>query len=606
MTKIVDPDQLNQSTEVVIDTGAKTIQLLVAGNLSDVYPGATSGVTLQALYSFLKEEWKDDTDLNKFRFPIKMYTKTDGTFQNGWALADAQSRQLIRDAGWTEVSGDKYAGIISLGNFDEDVDQAYYQQVAGFDQAITNFDKSGNLNESILIYNHTGPEDFTDYLKTFLREQGKLYASYNLIAEQGLAELEPVLYRLPLSNAEDLKINETDGNIDSQAPYTSMEMTYLKGSGFTEWATGILYPAGAVVQEKTGSPKHWYFTAAGGTSNGTDVDDDTGVTDWVLYEGEEQIGTDYYAFNRVIDGNGASAQEIYNWAMRQLRKDTDINADTTTDPDQGGYGTVYGQLAIDLVEYVGDTLKTMPGVLIRNFDINDRNDMVFRDITVGYGLDDEDVPLVSTDRSYPFVAAGNLNFSANLVAEEDAKTIYSMYFLYITRKTGADLALADASGSDATLTSSTTSLSYLQAGDFIKMTGWTNPENNGIWSVVQVNSANDVDLTKEDGQTVQDETSGPTITIDENPFDSEGAIVVDDESGTDILDVIDAASISFDFDYTNNNQGGRTPNTDASVVVVAQGLEVAEWISVEATITQSTGIEIAVTANDERNYANPA
>ena len=38
MAKIVDPDQLNQATEVVLDTGAKTIQLLVAGNLNDTAP----------------------------------------------------------------------------------------------------------------------------------------------------------------------------------------------------------------------------------------------------------------------------------------------------------------------------------------------------------------------------------------------------------------------------------------------------------------------------------------------------------------------------------------------------------------------------------------
>lgn len=51
MAKIVDPDDLNQATEVVIATGAKTVQLLPAGNLNDASPGATSGVTMQAVYS---------------------------------------------------------------------------------------------------------------------------------------------------------------------------------------------------------------------------------------------------------------------------------------------------------------------------------------------------------------------------------------------------------------------------------------------------------------------------------------------------------------------------------------------------------------------------
>ena len=72
MAKIIDPDSLNQGIEVVISTGGKQIQLLIAGNLSNSSPGSTSGVTLQALYSFLKEEWKSDASLNKFKFPIQI------------------------------------------------------------------------------------------------------------------------------------------------------------------------------------------------------------------------------------------------------------------------------------------------------------------------------------------------------------------------------------------------------------------------------------------------------------------------------------------------------------------------------------------------------
>jgi hypothetical protein len=48
MAKIIDPDQLTQGSEVVFDTTARTIALAKVGNLSD------DGVTLQALYSFLK------------------------------------------------------------------------------------------------------------------------------------------------------------------------------------------------------------------------------------------------------------------------------------------------------------------------------------------------------------------------------------------------------------------------------------------------------------------------------------------------------------------------------------------------------------------------
>jgi len=64
MTLIVDPDNLNQGTEVAFNTTAKTITLSEAGNLT------SSGVTLKALYSFCKEEWKDDATLIPFEFPF--------------------------------------------------------------------------------------------------------------------------------------------------------------------------------------------------------------------------------------------------------------------------------------------------------------------------------------------------------------------------------------------------------------------------------------------------------------------------------------------------------------------------------------------------------
>ncbi len=90
MALITDPDDLNQATEVVISTGSKTIQLIEAGNLS------SDGVTLQCLYSFLKEEWKDDAALIPFSFPIEAITSKSFDFLDGWVLSDNTSKKLIR------------------------------------------------------------------------------------------------------------------------------------------------------------------------------------------------------------------------------------------------------------------------------------------------------------------------------------------------------------------------------------------------------------------------------------------------------------------------------------------------------------------------------
>jgi len=607
MAKLIDPDSLTQGQEITINTGSKLITLAAAGNLNNNDPGSTSGVTLQCIYSFLKEEWKTDAALNKFKFPLKMYTKTDGIFINGWVFTNAATRVFVRDAGWTEGSN-KYMGIVSLGNFDETTDQAYFQQAQGYGQGITSFDKTGNLNEYVDI------TSALSFFKTFLRIRPKVYAEYDLLSEQGISALEPVLYKLPLANTDDLKTTDTDLAIDTTAPYVGtaeltltdgsvtqgdptltstiggfvsgdvgklitiatgtnagqykivtytdtnnvdvdrnfeatggsitfikrpkgMKVNFLKGSKFSTWANSIVYVAGDVVQELTGSPKRWFFTAAGGTSNGSDVQDDIGVTDWVAYDGEVDMGTAatpvYYAFNRIITANGGTDAQVYDWMQRQLRvtgvgKDggvLDINQNDSPTTNQRRGTAIRGNIAELLGEYVGDTLKTKSGLRVVGFANDSINNFVFRDITVdGGGVNANTwLPVTTTERSFPFKATGTFVFSQNLIDDVNGDTKYTMYFT-------------------------------------------TNPGGN---------------------------------------FDTANAIIVDNNSGADITGEIDESPKAWDFDYTNNAQGGRTPNEDAAVTIVAQGLNGATWVLVTFTITKSSGQTITVNADDERNYANP-
>lgn len=427
MAKLIDPDSLTQGVEVIINTGAKTIQLLVAGNLNNASPGSTSGVTLQAIYSFLKEEWKSDGALNKFKFPLKMFTKTDGIFINGWVFADATSRNLVRDGGWTE-GANQYAGIISLGSFDATSDQAYYQNVVGYDANVktTNFNKTGNLNEAIAI---TG---FTGYLKSFLRIVGKIYSEYNLLSEQGITALEPVLYRLPLSNTPDLKINYSDVGLETSASYLGMRINYLKGVGFNTYSSSTAYPSSSVVYDDQVAPGRWFFAVNGGTSSlASTRATDAGVSGgWAPYDGERQIGSSYYAFNRLISGSNGTDQQIYNWVEYKLRTPGNINTTGSATANQRNTNIISGSVAELLLEYVGDTLKTKPGVYIYDFNPASTNNIKFRDITVnGGGVSSlTGIPVTTTERSFPFVAGGNINFSANLVAEPDVDTKYAMYF----------------------------------------------------------------------------------------------------------------------------------------------------------------------------------
>ena len=235
MAKLVDPDSLSinvngtpSTEEVAVDTDAKTIQLRIAGNLDDDSPGSTSGASLQCIYSFLKEEWKTNSSLNKHKFPIKAIYEAKFVMRYGWQWADAQTRQLIRDAGWQEIDGAEYACIISLGSQYDNTQQGYYAQVTGFDQSTSNFDKTGPLDEAVEIYDGSS-NDYRDYFKAYLREWQRTYSDYNLLTEQGFSALTYIAYRIPLSNADDIKnTGTTQAYIDgSNDPYQDMELQYF-------------------------------------------------------------------------------------------------------------------------------------------------------------------------------------------------------------------------------------------------------------------------------------------------------------------------------------------------------------------------------------------
>lgn len=521
MAKIVDPDGLNQGVEITIDTTGKTIQLNLAGNLNDTPPGKSSGVTLQALYSFLKEEWLSDAALNKFKFPLKAITEAKMDWQNGWGPLDDQTRDLIRDGGWKETTGDEYMCVVSLGSMvNSSADKAYYQQAAGYSATTAAMDKSGEVNEAVMIYNHTGPVNMRGFFKIYLREQGKTYSLSNLLKDQDLSALTYTVYKIPLSNTTDIKVTVTDNDIDTLALYTGMSVDFVKGTLFETWATGHNYVIGDVVQDPAND--RWYRCTTGHTAGATRA---ANAGNWEAFIGERQIGSEYYAFNKIVTGNNGRAEEIYAWAQRQLRKTDDINDNGNGD----NYGTVNGNLAPSLMNFLGDTLQTGKGVYIDGFNVNDQNRIEFYDITVdSTGVDTEGIPVVSTKRTFPFVAAGTISFSANLVADADA--YFRMYFL--------------------------------------------------------------------------NDDAGANAGAD---FDTEDAIVVNNNAGTPIQGSVSSAAISFDFDYDGNLQRGTGSNgKDAPVVIVALGKGGAEWISGEFTITRGTGLSFPVNAADERNYANPA
>lgn len=163
---------LNDEKSVYFDFYTREIWLLKQGNLSD------DGATLQSIYSFTKEEWKNDAELIYHPFPFIAITPEQFETQEGWifhegtdaasigagdTVQDTETRKLVRTGGWREIAANgtlnrEYVGVITLGNFEDNVnDLAYFQQ--GNDPTDTaaaqDFTFNGPVNEAINSYDYT-------------------------------------------------------------------------------------------------------------------------------------------------------------------------------------------------------------------------------------------------------------------------------------------------------------------------------------------------------------------------------------------------------------------------------------------------------------------
>jgi hypothetical protein len=450
MALIVDPDIIvsgNQYELAATPTGTKILTIDFAGSqLFLTKTGALSddGITLKALYSSLKEIWKNDTTAIRYPFPAVPITDEQMEFID-YSLGNDTTRQLIRTGGWAEKTGSttnrEYAGVVTLGSIGSG-DQVYYRQLAS-DGLPSNIVLTGPVNQAVQIFGDAsnGAFDYRGYLTLYVREQAKTYASSSL-TDIGVSTMTYQVYRFPLANGTDLKVTEADLTVD---------------------AYGVTITWYAVAQSRL-------------------------------------IGSTSRNFHVIIDGNNRTAEQIYMAVQSALRKASDVD---------DGSGTKTGSVTNELLQFVGDTLKTRldstGGVYIDNFQTADTNRLTFVDDT-------------GTERTFPFVASLVINFGANLVADADA--IYRVFF-----------------------------------------------------------------------------TDG---------YGTAGAITVNDNDDNPITGNVGGGnSVQVSFDYDGNNQGGRTPGTEAEITAVAIGLSTGQFVSATTTIQRSTANTVTLTASLERNYQNP-
>jgi len=233
---IVNGEDINHHTitGVVAETGLLVSSAFNSGEGTVGYAvsaavGGTvvDGATLQAVYSFLKEEWKTQgaghVDLIQFVFPLESITREQfeigGASHNDWDWRDDDTRNLIRTGGWAALDSagatiTEYAGIITLGSLDADT-QVYYQQVDSTSGTATdpqNFVLTGPVNQAIKTRDVGASEDFRAFLKIFARKKTKSYAESE-ISDIGVTSLETIVNRFPVSHIDDPAITATDGQL---------------------------------------------------------------------------------------------------------------------------------------------------------------------------------------------------------------------------------------------------------------------------------------------------------------------------------------------------------------------------------------------------------
>lgn len=289
---------------------------------------------------------------------------TDGSNPNGWTWADTSTRNALRDGGWSEYSAAgalqaQYAGFIGLGAITPATTVQPYYHLATAD-APTNFPFTDQFNVGVKVYGDAthGNFDKRTYAKTFAREYGKKFKS-SVLADTGAVATGANKQNFLISNEDDLKIIGLLGAVQ---------------------ATGDAAMAGAPY---------------------------SGIT--IAYYSANQtrsIGGTSFNFKTIIDGNGATLEQIYAKVQYLLRQATDINTSGTA-------GAKVGKIQSDLLAFVGDTLVTSASVFIDDIQTADSNRIEF--------FDDGGVK-----RTNPYTAAGTLSFNSVLVgAGSSYRLMYS-------------------------------------------------------------------------------------------------------------------------------------------------------------------------------------
>jgi hypothetical protein len=640
------------------DTNGTTLLRQYAGVIT---LGTFNDPTDRAYY----QQGNDPTDTNakeNFVFAdavnegVKTYNYTSSNNAYG-VVTYPHSNTINRDTGSWVTEGYQVGGKIQVVTSDVQQPVGTYtiESVTATDLEVTTDPFNANTTND---KNFTSAWDNRNVLNLFLRanstiSQSKSYDSATL-ADIGVSTLTNQVYRFPLTNSPDVKITgagapfETDGDI-TQAPWDgdSKDVINIKyfdtpfkaridsnvlrefgivvdsgtfsgqsGSatlGSASFNTGVTVPGGF-----EGGELIIYDTAANSYSGtSSEVSDSlkytiTGISGTTVSLDENLRGSGTptnisFALERSSANNTAnsvptSIENIYAAIQYQLRQDANINK-------VPGGNTVNGSTADELLGFVGDVITsgsatsapTNPegggtGVFLNGFQSADINDI-------------RNVDNIGEERRYPLSVSVTLSFNDNLQNDGNAK--FWLFYDRTARLSASDLSITVSSGRNVTLSSAGSGLALesgddYNVGDYIRIGGFTNSQNNGSYRIVDNSSAPaSLDLVKVGGDVPITESAGAAVTVDQQPVDTPSALLVQSTSFADITGDVSGPSFTFNYAYDLNDQGARDAGDgDASVVARAIGFNSGQFVETDDTI-ESSAKTISIVAGLERNYSNP-
>lgn len=648
MPTITDLDNLldasvDSAQNIYIDTAVRTIK--IRNNEASANPNKgpvldNTGVTLQALYSKLKKDWKDDPKnkgLINYPFPLVAITPEQFEWRFGWAPADDSSRDLIRTAGWREFAIDdqtikrQYIGVISLGNIqgDQNQDEAVNQHTVyyGFFNNSTrvptagpfDFTFPGEVNQAVLTYkdsdaNGTAEIDRrSDILRLFIRSQPFVAPATTSAwtfdqtdtTDIGLSAGTTLPFntqRFPLVEGVDLNIP------------TTLDDATIRG----------LDSAGEKFSDRGDGPTIQYLSSF--------VKSDTLGYTTDLLNGPYRFGIRINNLNGTDGTSALTNQEIYSWTQYKLRQDSDIEFEA---------GTVKnGKLQDELLQFVGSTLKTK---LSTNLDQSGTKTGVA--VTPIATADINNIALQSDsdiERSFPFSAGVTISFSQDILNDSTNAKVFPFYTY--TREYGgtsvqlsgvgpAVLGTAGQDSADFTLTGFSVTPVFTaqnpeglnpaggEVDQYFRLAGASTAGNNTIWRIRKIVDSNNFSAyTYDDDPTPGNELINTTGVIRNHPINSPGAIKIDsagedaENTGTDTTLLpanLTSSQYVFSYAFDVNSQKDRKAKdaTDADNVAItirAIGLENGSWVETTGTIERANNNAFSVVSAVERNYSDPA